>query len=187
MLEEIASFKIEESSRLVKVVTELKENYPHIQWQIKWHEFKDMLGTQKSYISLMAPKEQYEEAIQIYEEFVENGFESSTFDELMEEIVEFRDERNWKQFHNPKDLAISLSLEAGELLENFQWKLSEEAVDENLENIKDEIADVVIYTMLLSHELNINLEKATKEKIQKNNLKYPVDKAFGSRKKYTDL
>lgn len=186
-LEEIASFKIEESTRLDKVVTELKENYPHIHWQIKWHEYKDMLGNQKNYISLMVPLEQYEEAIQTYEEFVENGFKSSIFDELIEEIVEFRDERNWKQFHNPKDLAISLSLEAGELLENFQWKSSEEAVAENLENIKDEIADVVIYAMLLSHELGINLEQAIRDKIQKNKQKYPVDKAFGSRKKYTEF
>lgn len=116
-----------------------------------------------------------------------NRFEESTFDTLINEIIQFRDERNWKQFHNPKDLAISLSLEASELLENFQWKTSDDAVKENLENIKDEIADVAIYTMLLSHELGINLEQAIKEKIQKNKQKYPVDKAFGSRKKYTEF
>jgi NTP pyrophosphatase (non-canonical NTP hydrolase) len=116
-----------------------------------------------------------------------NRFEASTFDTLINEIIHFRDERNWKQFHNPKDLAISLSLEAGELLENFQWKSSEEAVAENLENIKDEIGDVIIYAILLSHELDINLEQAIKDKIQKNKQKYPVNKAFGSRKKYTEL
>lgn len=116
-----------------------------------------------------------------------NRFEESTFDTLINEIIQFRDERNWKQFHNPKDLAISLSLEASELLENFQWKTSDDAVKENLVNIKDEIADVAIYTMLLSHELGINLEQAIKEKIQKNKQKYPVDKAFGSRKKYTEF
>jgi NTP pyrophosphatase (non-canonical NTP hydrolase) len=110
----------------------------------------------------------------------------SIFEQIIKEVINFRDERNWKQFHNPKDLAISLSLEAGELLENFQWKTSEEAVAENLENIKDEIADVVIYTMLLLNELDINLEQVIKEKIQKNKKKYPVDKAFGSRKKYTE-
>lgn len=186
-MEEIASFNIEESTRLDKIVTELKENYPQIHWQIKYHEYKDKLGNQKSYISLMVPIEQYQEAIQTYKEFVENGFRSSIFDELIEEIVGFRDKRNWKQFHNPKDLAISLSLEAGELIENFQWKSSEEAVAENLENIKDEIADVVIYAMLLSHELGINLEQAIRDKIQKNKQKYPVEKAFGSRKKYTEL
>jgi NTP pyrophosphatase (non-canonical NTP hydrolase) len=106
---------------------------------------------------------------------------------LQQKIIEFRDARNWKQFHTPKDLAISLSLEAGELLENFQWKSSEEAIQTNLENIKDEIADVVIYALLLSHELGIDLEKAVIDKIKKNEQKYPVEKSFGSKKKYTEL
>jgi NTP pyrophosphatase (non-canonical NTP hydrolase) len=106
---------------------------------------------------------------------------------LQQKIIEFRDARNWKQFHTPKDLAISLSLEAGELLENFQWKSSEEAVKTNLENIKDEIADVVIYALLLSHELGIDLEKAVIDKIKKNEQKYPFEKSFGSKKKYTEL
>ncbi len=114
-----------------------------------------------------------------------DNYKSSIFSPLTKNIVNFRDERNWRQFHNPKDLAISLSLEAGELLENFQWKTSEEAVAENLENIKDEIADVVIYAILLSHELGINIEQAIQDKIEKNKQKYPVEKAFGSRKKYT--
>ncbi|MFJ8244820.1 nucleotide pyrophosphohydrolase [Peribacillus asahii] len=109
------------------------------------------------------------------------------FNPLIEEIVEFRDERDWKQFHNPKDLAISLSLEASELLENFQWKTSEEAIDDNIDNIIDELADVVIYALLMSNELEINLEQAIKRKIRKNSQKYPVDKSFGSSKKYTDL
>ncbi|WP_066051314.1 nucleotide pyrophosphohydrolase [Robertmurraya korlensis] len=109
------------------------------------------------------------------------------FDPLIEEIVDFRDERNWQQFHNPKDLAISLSLEASELLENFQWKTNKEAIDDNIDNITDEIADVVIYALLISNELEINLEQAIKEKIHKNRQKYPVNKSFGSSKKYTDL
>lgn len=116
-----------------------------------------------------------------------DNYETSVFDPLTKNIVNFRDERNWKQFHNPKDLAISLLLEASELLENFQWKSNEDAVNENSENIKNEIADVVIYAMLLSHELGINLEQAIKEKIEKNEQKYPVEKAFGSRKKYTEF
>lgn len=81
--------------------------------------------------------------------------------------AEFIDKRNWNQTHNSMDLAISLSLEASELLENFQWKSSEEAINENLENIKDEIADVVIYAILLSHELCINLEQEIKERFKK--------------------
>ena len=102
--------------------------------------------------------------------------------DLQQKIIAFRDARNWRQFHTPKDLAISLTLEAGELLENFQWKTSEEAVQANFENIKDELADVVIYALLLSHELGIDLEEAIINKIEKNEKKYPIEKAFGSKK-----
>ncbi|ANB55909.1 mazG-like family protein [Anoxybacillus sp. B7M1] len=106
---------------------------------------------------------------------------------LQQKIIEFRDARNWKKFHNPKDLAISLSLEAAELLENFQWKSSEEAVHVNLENIKDEIADVMIYALQLAHELGIDVEEAILRKLEKNEQKYPVEKVFGSSKKYNEL
>lgn len=91
--------------------------------------------------------------------------------DLQQKIIAFRDARNWRQFHTPKDLAISLTLEAGELLENFQWKTSEEAVQANFENIKDELADVVIYALLLSHELGIDLEEAIINKMEKNEKK----------------
>jgi NTP pyrophosphatase (non-canonical NTP hydrolase) len=113
--------------------------------------------------------------------------EVTTLKHLQQKIIEFRDARNWKQFHTLKDLAISLSLEAGELLENFQWKSSEEAVRENFENIKDELADVVIYALLLSHELGVDLEEAIMDKIKKNEQKYPIEKSFGSKKKYSEL
>ncbi|MDE3838768.1 nucleotide pyrophosphohydrolase [Bacillus methanolicus] len=106
---------------------------------------------------------------------------------IQQKIIDFRDARNWRQFHNPKDLAISLSLEAGELLENFQWKSSEEAIQANFENIKDEIADVIIYALLLSHELGINVEETIVNKIKKNEQKYPIEKSFGSKKKYYEL
>lgn len=107
--------------------------------------------------------------------------------ELISEIIKFRDERNWGQYHNPKDLAISLNLEASELLELFQWKSSEVAVEENYEKMKDEIADVVIYSLMLCHDLNIDIKAAVQNKIQKNADKYPVDKSFGLNKKYTEL
>lgn len=106
--------------------------------------------------------------------------------ELMRKAVQFRDERNWRQYHNPKDLAISLSLEASELLENFQWKSSEEALKENFENLKDELADVVMYSLLLADVLEIDLEAVVLGKLEKNAQKYPVEKAYGSRKKYTE-
>lgn len=107
--------------------------------------------------------------------------------DLQQKIIEFCDARNWRQFHNPKDLAISLSLEAGELLENFQWKSSEEAVQANFEHMKDEIADVFIYALLLSFELGINVEEAITNKIKKNEQKYPIEKSYGSNKKYNEF
>ncbi|QWH15289.1 nucleotide pyrophosphohydrolase (plasmid) [Bacillus mycoides] len=110
-----------------------------------------------------------------------------SLEDLISIVVKFRDDRNWKQFHNAKDLAISISLEASELLENFQWKTSEEAVCKDLNNIKDELADIYIYGLLLADELGIDIEKAIKEKIEKNSKKYPVQKAYGSNKKYTEL
>ncbi len=103
--------------------------------------------------------------------------------QLIQKIVEFRDSRNWKQFHNPKDLAISLTLEASELLENFQWKTSEDSIKVNFQRIEDELADVLIYALLLSNELDINPEQAIIDKIKKNGEKYPIDKAFGTSKK----
>jgi len=108
-------------------------------------------------------------------------------DHLLQKLIEFRDQRNWKQFHNPKDLAISLVLEAGELLENFQWKSSEQAVREKRDDIEEEMADVLMYLLLLANELGIDLEKAVIDKIAKNVEKYPESKSYGSSKKYTDL
>lgn len=95
---------------------------------------------------------------------------------LIKKVDDFRDERNWRQYHNAKDLAISLSIEASELLEAFQWKTSEEAWEENKENIKEEIADVLIYALTLCSELNLNIEDIILEKINKNNIKYKIDK-----------
>lgn len=107
--------------------------------------------------------------------------------ELTNKVIQFRDDRNWKKFHNPKDLALSISLESSELLENFQWKSNEEALNENMDNIKDELADVLIYSMLLANDLGFNVEEIVKNKIEKNKSKYPVEKAYGVKTKYTDL
>jgi NTP pyrophosphatase (non-canonical NTP hydrolase) len=104
---------------------------------------------------------------------------------LINKVVEFRDERDWKQFHNIKDLAISLTLESSELLENFQWKSNEASLKENIDNIKDELADVLIYAMLIAHDLDINIENIVLNKLRKNEEKYPVEKFKGSSKKYT--
>jgi NTP pyrophosphatase (non-canonical NTP hydrolase) len=99
-------------------------------------------------------------------------------------LVEFRDERDWKQFHNPKDLSIALSIEANELLEQFLWKHYDDA---NKENLKDELADVFAYAFLLADRLNFDVEEIITEKIKKNRAKYPVEKAKGNAKKYNEL
>lgn len=104
-------------------------------------------------------------------------------DDLIKEINQFRDERDWRQFHNAKDLALSVSLEASELLENFQWKSSEEAIADDLENIKDEIADVMIYSLMLADDLNFNVEEIVRNKIKKNGEKYTVEKSRGNHKR----
>ena len=106
--------------------------------------------------------------------------------QLTEKILEFRDERDWKKFHNPKDLALSISLEASELLENFQWKTNDEAIEMKIENMKDELADILIYSILFANETGINIEEVIEKKIIKNKKKYPVEKAYGSNTKYTE-
>ena len=108
-------------------------------------------------------------------------------EEVIRKVIEFRDQRNWGQFHNPKDLSISLALEASELLENFQWRTNEEALTENQENIRDEMADVAIYLIALADLLDVDMEEAILSKLAKNAKKYPVDKSYGSLKKYTKL
>jgi NTP pyrophosphatase (non-canonical NTP hydrolase) len=106
---------------------------------------------------------------------------------LIQKILKFRDDRDWKQFHNEKDLAISISLEAAELLENFQWSTSEEALLKNRQNILEELADIIMYSVLLSDKLNVDLNEIVLEKLKKNINKYPVEKAFGKKEKYNEL
>ena len=94
-------------------------------------------------------------------------------EKVMKKVLEFRDERGWGH-HNEKDLAISISLEANELLENFQWRDSEEAAREARQNIKEEMADVFIYLLQLADKLDIDLEEEALRKLEKNALKYPA-------------
>ncbi len=114
----------------------------------------------------------------------------SEIQELTKGILKFRNDRKWKQFHNPKDLAISLSLEASEVLEHFQWK-SKEEIDEYVKthkhHIGEELADVFYWVLLMSHDLKIDIVKASKDKLKKNIEKYPVSKAKGKHNKYTEL
>ena len=105
----------------------------------------------------------------------------------MNRINQFRDERDWRKFHNEKDLAISISLEASELLELFQWKKSEEVVEKSLQEIREELADVFIYSFMMADNLNLDVEKIIKSKLDLNEQKYPVEKSRGSNKKYNEL
>lgn len=110
--------------------------------------------------------------------------------ESIKKILAFRKARNWKQFHNAKDLAISLSLEASEVLEHFQWKTNEEIeeyVKTHKEHIGEELADVFYWVLLMSHDLKIDIIKALDKKMKKNAEKYPVKKAKGSHEKYNKL
>ncbi|MCA1062098.1 nucleotide pyrophosphohydrolase [Rossellomorea sp. AcN35-11] len=93
--------------------------------------------------------------------------------ELYDKVIEFRDERNWSANHNEKDLAISISLEANELLENFQWKTSREAVETARQDIKEEMADVLIYLIQLADKMDVELEDEVYKKLEKNARKYP--------------
>jgi NTP pyrophosphatase (non-canonical NTP hydrolase) len=98
----------------------------------------------------------------------------SDIQDLMNKLDQFIDERNWRKSQNPKDLAISISIEAAELLEDFQWISSEEALHKNKENIKEEIADVLIYSLMLCSRLDLDVKEIIEEKMVKNARKYPV-------------
>lgn len=107
--------------------------------------------------------------------------------ETIDQVLKFRDDRNWKQFHNPKDLAISISLEAAELLEVFQWSADDVVCADKSEKIKEELADVIIYCTLMADTCGFDLDDIVRKKLQSNNEKYPVEKAFGNKEKYTEL
>ena len=118
----------------------------------------------------------------------DSGGNSKGFDPaLLKEVITFRDERNWKQFHTPKDLSISLALEAAELLECFQWSGSDTHVLNKLESMKEELADVFIYSILMASSLNLDIGTIIQDKLAKNGEKYPVTKSYGSAKKYSDF
>lgn len=110
-----------------------------------------------------------------------------TFDEVTQMVIDFREERDWGQFHNPKDLAISLYLEAAELLETFQWSGNDLEVAEKRSHAAAELADVTIYCMYLADALGVDLLDEVARKIENNAAKYPVDKAKGNSRKYTEL
>jgi NTP pyrophosphatase (non-canonical NTP hydrolase) len=108
----------------------------------------------------------------------------SDLEELRKAIVQFTQERDWDQFHNGKDLALALSIEAAELNEAFLWK---DAKDVNVDKVKEELADIFNYAILIADKYNLDIKQIVLEKLRKNAEKYPVDKAYGSAKKYNEL
>ncbi len=107
--------------------------------------------------------------------------------EIMEALLKFRDERSWSQFHNVKDLALALSIEAAELNELFLWKNEVELKETDQGKIQDELADILSYAFLISEKYNFDIRKIMLEKIDKNKKKYPVEKSRGNAKKYNEL
>lgn len=108
-------------------------------------------------------------------------------DKTIQRVIRFRDERNWRQFHNPKDLAISLNLEAAELLELYQWSGTDLECQDKLPQVREELADVLSYCISLADVYGLDLDEILNEKITKNEQKYPVELAYGSSAKYTEL
>lgn len=113
-----------------------------------------------------------------------------TYHELLKKLIIFRQERHWEKFHKPKDLAMAAAIEAAELMQEFLWKSEEEIniqVSQHREKFADEIADTVVYLMLLADDLGIDIYDAIEAKMKKNAERYPVDKCRGRSTKYTDL
>ena len=103
---------------------------------------------------------------------------------ITSKLVEFRDARDWSQFHNPKDLALAINVEAGELLELFLWK---EASDADPERVKEELADIFAFALLMAHSYGFDVKQIILDKIESNGRKYPVEKSKGNAKKYNEL
>ena len=105
-------------------------------------------------------------------------------EEIIQALLKFRNERDWEQFHNPKDLALAISIESAELLELFLWKKADEA---NTEKVKEELADIFSFAFLLAEKYGFDVNQIILDKIKANGVKYPIDKAKGSAKKYNEL
>ena len=108
--------------------------------------------------------------------------------EILKELIQFRNDRDWEQFHTPKNLAISISIEAAELLEHFQWfKEKEDLTSEKRMEVAKEMADIYIYLLMMSNDMGIDLLDEAKKKIKENAKKYPVEKSKGNMKKYNEI
>jgi len=111
----------------------------------------------------------------------------SDIKEITDAVVKFRDDRDWGQFHDSKNLALAISIEAAELNEIFLWKTIEQSEEMSNDRIKEELADVLVYSFLLASKCSLNIKEIIFEKLKKNAQKYPVEKSKGSSKKYNEL
>jgi len=107
-----------------------------------------------------------------------------SIDEIRAKLLAFRDDRDWAQFHNPKDLALAINIEAGELLELYLWKDADQA---NPERVKEELADIFSFAFLMADKYDLDIKEIIFDKIKSNNKKYPIEKAKGTAKKYNEL
>jgi NTP pyrophosphatase (non-canonical NTP hydrolase) len=119
--------------------------------------------------------------------YTTNPIIMSDIGQMINELVRFRDERNWEQFHNSKDLALAISIEAAELNELFLWKKEEDTAFINREKLCDELADIFAFSLLLANKHELDVKHIVLEKIRKNRIRYPVEKSRDSAKKYNDL
>lgn len=109
------------------------------------------------------------------------------FKEITEALIKFRNERDWEQFHNSKDLSLAILLEAAELNELFLWKNTDEVEKVDVSRIREELADILAFLFLLADKYHLDIKQIVMEKIKKNSLKYPINKAKGTAKKYNEL
>ncbi len=110
-----------------------------------------------------------------------------SWEDITRKIINFRDERDWEQFHNSKDLALALLIEASELNELFLWKDQKESDEVSLNRVEEELADILIYAVLMAEKNNLKIDEIILKKLEQNRLKYPIEKAKGKNLKYTEL
>ena len=112
---------------------------------------------------------------------------TTTIQQLKDSVEQFKIDRDWGQYHTPQDLAVSISIEAAELLEVFQWGIKEDLDSNKLDRIKEELADIIIYSLSLANTIDVDVSTIVNDKIKLNAKKYPAEKARGERKKYNEL
>jgi NTP pyrophosphatase (non-canonical NTP hydrolase) len=144
----------------------------------------ERIGSDKSRFERIIFEWQRLKLVKILSIFIANRQKMSDIDSIISTLTQFRDERDWSQFHNPKDLAVAISVEAGELLELFLWKDPE---DVKKEKVREELADVFAFAFFLAEKYGFDVKQMVMEKMEANARKYPVDKSKGTAKKYNEL